>query len=352
MHLTSQIPLATPVWLDCDPGNDDAYAILLTACHPSFNLVGISTVHGNVLLAKTTHNALALLDVLNFSQDDIKVYAGESVPLAIEPLHAEDVHGSSGMGGATLPEHPSVKLSEDMSYLDAMKHAVDSYPNEICIICTGALTNLAMLLDKYPDITSKVKLVSIMGGAINIGNITPYSEFNIRIDPHAAKRVFAEPTLANKVLLVPLNITHTVLALEPIRTAIYNPDGENKSPLRRLFHRIISFYSATYLKKYNNNAGPPVHDPLAAFLTLPMIAQGKPQFAEFVRSCDLHYLQRELEVTTEGEHIGRTSIASANMDPLRVEKGGVYIALHINSEMFWSFMLRALELADEQVNAS
>lgn len=337
-----------PLWLDCDPGNDDAFAILLAAFCPYFNLVGISTVHGNVLLEKTSHNAAALLDVLGFRQDEIKVYAGSDRPLVVKPIHAEHIHGSSGIGGVTLPGRPRIKISNDKEYLTAMRDAIYEHEHEICVVCTGALTNFAKLIQKFPDVCEKIRYVSIMGGAIKTGNITPYTEFNIHCDPHAAAIVLQELRLANKIILAPLNITHTVLATEEVRKNIYDATTDKNSELRSIFSKILNFYFDVYQTTYNNHIGPPVHDPLAVFLLLAMIAKDTPKLAKFACACNFLYLQRHVQVVLDGEHMGETIIESGNLDPLYKEEGGVYVGLSLNNQFYWSHIFNALELADEQ----
>lgn len=350
MHLLENGP-QVPLWLDCDPGNDDAFAILLAAFSPRFRLVGISTVHGNVLLEKTSHNATALLDVLGFHQNDIPVYAGSARPLKIDPIHAEDIHGVSGISGYDLPQFPSIKLATDKDYLAAMKDAIMDNSGHICVVCTGALTNFANLLEKFPQVGHHIRFVSIMGGAIQSGNITPSSEFNVHCDPHAAALVFSNPLLANKIVLCPLNITHTVLATDEVMTCIYNENGTNNSEVRRMYSQILNSYAHVYRRKYGNYVGPPVHDPLAVFLVLAMVARDTPKLAKFAAACDFHYLQRKLQVVLEGENAGETIIESGNLDPLLEEKGGVYVGFGVNAQFFWAHVFQALEMADARLTS-
>lgn len=349
MHLLQPFPdIKIPIWLDCDPGNDDAFAILLAAFCPSFHLVGVSTVHGNVLLEKTSHNAASLLDVLEFRQDEIPIYAGSYRPLVVDPIHAEYIHGESGIGGFNMPKNPRIKVSKT-GYLEAMRDAIEHNEGKICIVCTGALTNFAKLIQTYPEVCSKIRYVSIMGGAIHTGNITPYTEFNFHCDPHAASIVLEAPQLTNKIILCPLNLTHKVLANQEVRRDIYDENSSNNSSIRRIFSRILSFYSDAYRKKYNNHIGPPIHDPLAVFSVLAMVAMETPRLAKFATACDFHYLQRRLHVDLE-KHLGETIIENGNLDPLYKEEGGVYIALSINCPFYWTHIFHALELAEEQVN--
>lgn len=334
-----------PLWLDCDPGNDDAFAILLACFSPYIDLLGISTVFGNVLLVKTSHNALAILDVLKFKQDEIKVYTGSSKPLVIDPVNAEEVHGENGIGGATLPEEPKIQASTDYDYLEAMKAAIMSHTSKVSIVCTGALTNFAKLVQKYPEVCERIRYVSIMGGAIHAGNISPYAEFNIFCDPHAAAVIMDEPRLQNKIILTPLNITHTVLASPKVRNAIR---GCEPSIIRETFTGILDFYFDYYHKYYPNAVGPPVHDPVAVFSLLAKVAQEEPQMESLATSCDYHFLQRRVKVVTSGNNVGETIIQGGDMDPMKKEDG-VFIGMSINAPFFWENMIDAFRVADAQV---
>lgn len=323
-----------PIWLDCDPGTDDAYAILLAACHPAFNLVGVSTVHGNAPLSATSENAAALLQLLNFNQGDIEVYAGCDKPMHIAPKHALDVHGSLGIGDIKLPK---LSIPVKSGYLEAIKNAVEKH--NLVVVCTGALTNFANFVMKYPDLLPRIRAVSIMGGAIQCGNMTKYAEFNIGCDPHAAEIVIGCKALQSKTVLCPLNFTHTVIATEEIRKELLG-DG---SPLRTTFHNILTFYYGSYLRKYSHALGPPVHDPLAVFAALALCAGREEQASRY----NFTYLKRKVHVVTSGARIGETVIENGNLDPL-AEEEGIYIAQGINTELFWEFVRKAMAVASQR----
>lgn len=348
-NLDNKAP-TVPVWLDCDPGNDDAFAILLAAVHPRFRLLGISTVHGNASLNRTTINALALLELLGLKQDEVKVYAGAEKPLEVAAKHAPDIHGASGLG-VDLPE-PTLKASEDKGYLEAMRDAILENKNTICLVVTGAMTNYSQLIEKYPEVKQYIRFVSIMGGSVSCGNVTPHAEFNMYCDPHASVKVMEDPELAAKTVLSTLNITHTVLATDRIRKLIYNVDGPNNSKIRQCFSELIDFYAGSYKERFPHSRGPAVHDPLAMFLVLPMVAKGTEEYSDFYDACDFNFYRRKTKVVLDGERRGETVVINGNVDPLRQEDDGVYFGHSLNMHLFWHYMLSALDFADKKAAAN
>lgn len=171
------------VILDCDPGHDDAFGILLALQH--LDVLGITTIGGNCTLENVTRNALKVLEVLE--RPDVPVYAGHAVPLVAPLVTAPQFHGKTGMDGPVLPE-PKIKAQNE--------HAVDfivdtvMHTDDVTIIATGPLTNIASALNREPRIAERIKEISIMGGSVTFGNWTPVAEFNIFVDPEAAYKVF------------------------------------------------------------------------------------------------------------------------------------------------------------------
>jgi len=171
------------VILDCDPGHDDAFAIMLAV--QNLDVLGITTIGGNCTLENVTKNALKILEVLD--RTDISVYKGHSCPLVMPLVTAPQFHGETGLDGPILPE-PMIKAQE--------KHAVDFIidtvmnTEDVTLIATGPLTNIAAAINKAPQIVKRIKELSIMGGSVTFGNWTPAAEFNIYVDPEAAYRVF------------------------------------------------------------------------------------------------------------------------------------------------------------------
>ncbi|HNY83801.1 MAG TPA: nucleoside hydrolase [Anaerolineaceae bacterium] len=174
-----------PVIIDCDPGVDDAVAILLANKLPEFNILAITTVAGNVSLERTTYNALGLAEFIGL---DVPVYRGAAGPMFRERVDAAEVHGNDGMAGIDLAH--SRKEVEGVIAWDAIyQHAV-AWKGELELIAIGPLTNLGMAFIKYPDLPKLLKRIVIMGGSTNEGNASPAAEFNIYADPEAADIVF------------------------------------------------------------------------------------------------------------------------------------------------------------------
>ncbi|NLA82648.1 MAG: nucleoside hydrolase [Clostridiaceae bacterium] len=174
-----------PVWFDCDTGVDDAHALLLLHQLSCFDLVGVSTVAGNVTLDMTTPNTLAVLELAG---SQAPVYEGAARPLIRDQITAPEVHGKNGLGGVVLP--PARKQIQELTAWDGLYQAALRHKGELVLIAVGPLTNIGLALTKYKDLASLIKRVVIMGGAASGGNTSPAAEFNILVDPEAADMVF------------------------------------------------------------------------------------------------------------------------------------------------------------------
>jgi inosine-uridine nucleoside N-ribohydrolase len=239
-----------PLIIDCDPGTDDIAALMLAKNMSRFDIKAVTTVSGNVPLEYTTRNALRLLSFLNW---DIPVGSGAAKPLTRKAVTAEDIHGKTGMAGLELPE--TAKAADDRPAWDLIYDMAEQYPGELEIVAIGPLTNIAIALAKYPELVKLVRRIVIMGGGILAGNTTPAAEFNILVDPEAAKRVF---TSGIPFWLCPLDVTHEAFVtpkdLEDIRAL-----GSEQA---RFFAEITS--RALELNKvYTKGRGVALHDPLA-----------------------------------------------------------------------------------------
>ena len=247
--------------LDCDPGQDDAVALALAmAAKDEIDLLGVTTVAGNVPLNLTQRNARIMCDICH--RTDIKVYAGAEKPMAQPLVTAEHVHGKSGLDGIVIYE-PTTPLEE--------KHAVDfiietclaADNNSIFLVPTGPLTNIGLAIERAPAILSKIKEIILMGGALREGgNITTSAEFNIYVDPEAAQIVLR---CGRPIVMMSLDVTHQVLTTRKRVDAIRNLESTVGEPIASL----IEFYERYDEEKYHLD-GAPLHDPCTiAYLIKP-----------------------------------------------------------------------------------
>jgi inosine-uridine nucleoside N-ribohydrolase len=257
--MTTSFSGAPPrIILDCDPGHDDAVAIV-AAAH-SAELLGITTVAGNAPLSRTTHNALIIRDLLAI---DVPVHAGADRPLVLPPVSGPDIHGRSGLDGADLPE-PTTPLDGH----DAIAFIVDTCrsTDDVWLVPTGPQTNIALALRAAPDLAGRIAGISFMGGG-SYGNRTAAAEYNIWADPHAAAIVIDSGT---RLVMAGLDVTHRFQATPERIDAVERVGGTLASALADLFR----FFSASYLRRHDDGAlrGAAVHDPLAVLaLTHPRL---------------------------------------------------------------------------------
>ncbi len=253
------------VILDCDPGHDDAVAILLAAGSPSVELLGLSTVGGNHTIDKVTRNAQIVATLAGLS--DVPVYRGATRPLVAEVVTAEDIHGDSGMdvSGFELPS-PTVEVEGE----HAVKWIVDTLmreePGTVTLVPTGPLTNIALAARMEPRIVSRVKEVVLMGGAYGTGNYSASAEFNIAVDPEAAAIVFGESW---PVVMVGLDLTHQALATPEVEARFAALGTEVGDFVVALFDAFRTNY-----KDAQGFDNPPVHDPCAvAYVIDPTVVE-------------------------------------------------------------------------------
>lgn len=194
----------TPLIIDCDPGVDDAIALMLALRSPELSIQGITVVAGNVPLPLTQRNARQICDLM--ARQDIPVYAGCPRPMLRSLVTAEEVHGKTGLDGATLPP-PRLSLQADHAVAYLIK-TLRAAATPVTLATLGPLTNLAIAIIQAPDILENIQQIVAMGGGITQGNITPVAEFNIYVDPHAAQVVFDASV---PITLISLDVTHQVL---------------------------------------------------------------------------------------------------------------------------------------------
>ena len=253
--------------IDTDPGQDDAVAILLALASPDcINVLGITAVAGNVPLDLTVKNARIICELAK--KTSMPIYSGCSKPLKRALVTAEHVHGKTGLDGITLPE-PSMPIQE-LHAVDFIIDTIKNNPSDSITLCAlGPLTNVAMALLKEPNIAKRVKQIILMGGAyFEVGNITPAAEFNIFVDPEAAKIVFNSGV---KITVLPLDVTHKALISEERITAF----KEINSPVGDAVAKWTNFFERFDKEKYGSK-GAPLHDPcVIAYLIEPNIFDGR-----------------------------------------------------------------------------
>ncbi|KAL2142334.1 hypothetical protein VTI28DRAFT_1343 [Corynascus sepedonium] len=382
-----------PVWLDCDPGHDDTFAILLAAYHPAIRILGVSTVFGNASLEKTTRNAMSILTAIG-KASEIPVYVGASHALHRPPMHAPtDIHGETGLDGTDLLPPPAAAARTTPPAIDAAYAALKATPpGTAWVVATGAFTNAAALFLKYPDLAGHVKGLSLMGGALGggftpavlgevdgvprVGNWTQFAEFNVLADPEAAAAIFTNRELAAKTTLIPLDVTHLVLTTEGVRdlllygreevekgeTPLERAESDRKkgkTKLRTMLVELLMFFAKTYKDVFGITEGPPLHDPLAVAAVLTGVGDlheipfcdcdpaGEPGLAQRERY--------EVSVVTEGTYEdaragARTGQITAKLLPPGEE--GVRIPRSLDIPLFWKVLEECVQRADAAVAAA
>jgi purine nucleosidase len=256
---------AQPIIIDCDPGQDDAIALLMAfASHEELNILGVTTVHGNVELHWTQRNARLICDLAG--ADDIRVFAGCSRPMIVAPRTGSDSHGNTGLDGVDWPEvrHPLERDHAVDFMVDTLLAAED---NSVIVVALGPLTNVAMAIIKDPRILPKIKELNIMGAwRLGAPKPTPAADFNTLIDPHAAHVVYS---CGRPIVLVNMDATAQALTTQPRMAAIAGIGPR----VGKRAHDLIAFYDGRRANKYKEGApGGALHDPCnIAYLLKPSL---------------------------------------------------------------------------------
>jgi len=299
--------------LDCDPGHDDALAILLALARPELRLLGITTVGGNATLGNTTRNALSVLTLLG--RTDVPVAAGAAAPLTRRLETAPHVHGNSGLEGADLPAPAAAPLDEDA--VEFMARTIAASDQAVTLVPTGPLTNIALFRRRYPDLFARVAEVVFMGGSLGEGNITPFAEFNIWVDPEAAAEVFAG---GQPVSMMGLDVTHQ---------ALFSLDDTDRlehlgSRTATAFAGLLRFFARFHQEKYGWD-GAPIHDAVAVAHLLP----------DGMVTTQRH----SISVSTTDETRGQTSGI-----PVAAGEDGVDVGMAIDRRRFVDMLIDAVAL--------
>jgi inosine-uridine nucleoside N-ribohydrolase len=265
-----------PVILDVDPGHDDAVALMLACGHPDLDLLAVTTVAGNVPIEKTTRNTLRMLSLVGCT--DVPVGVGASKPLE-RPLHtAEDIHGESGLDGPE--EIPEADFGPDERGAVALiSDTLRTSPEPVTIVPVGPLTNIATFLREHPDKKDRIAQISLMGGSMGHGNTTPAAEFNIYVDPEAAREVFESGL---PITMSGLDITHQADA---------GPDERERlratGRVGGIVAGFLDYFAATYESVFSFDA-PPLHDPVAVAAVLePGLLKTRPMRVDIECGSDL-----------------------------------------------------------------
>ncbi|SHH78777.1 nucleoside hydrolase [Marivita hallyeonensis] len=258
---------ARKIIIDTDPGQDDAVAILLALASPEeIEVLGITAVAGNVPLPLTEKNARIVCELAG--KPETRVFAGCDTPIARKLVTAEHVHGKTGLDGPELPD-PTMPLQAQHG-VDFIIDTLRSEPSGTVTLCPlGPLTNIAVALQRAPDIAGRIQDIVLMGGAyFEVGNITPAAEFNIYVDPQAADIVFKSGA---PITVMPLDVTHKALVTKP-RNDAFRAIG---SPVGVAVAEMTDFFERFDKEKYGS-AGAPLHDPcVTAYLINPDLFTGR-----------------------------------------------------------------------------
>ena len=244
----STVSARTPIILDCDPGHDDAIALLLALASPEVELLGVTTVHGNQTLEKTTENALRVLDLVD--RPDVAVAAGADRPLRRELTVASHVHGDSGLDGPMLPPAAREALGEHA--VDFMERTIVESDVPVTLVSTGPLTNVALLLERTGG--ENVDRIVLMGGAVAEGNMTPAAEFNIWADPEAAQAVFHAGI---DTTMIGLDVTHRAVTTPAVQERL-----RATGTVGAFAADLIDFFAVYHRETYGWD-GAPIHDAVA-----------------------------------------------------------------------------------------
>jgi purine nucleosidase/pyrimidine-specific ribonucleoside hydrolase len=305
-----------PLILDCDPGHDDALAMILAAHNPSLKLLGITTVSGNGGIAKVTLNARRVATLAGINVP-IAEGAGKAILGAIEEAH--DIHGESALDGAELPQ-PKIELS-DLHAVDLIAKLISEHPEPVTLVATGPLTNIALFLKMYPQLKNQVSEIVFMGGSASRGNRTPYAEFNIWMDPEAADVVLRSGL---PLTMCGLDVTHQALVTKPIFAQL---EGM-KTELSNTIIGLLKFFAKTYDEVFEM-PDPPLHDPVAIALLIDR---------SVVKS---RFVNVQVELSGPLTR-GATVVDIYNR---LGEEVNCNVALELDFEKFWNLMLDAIRAA-------
>lgn len=304
-----------PIIIDCDPGHDDAIAIVLALASPELEVKAITSSAGNQTPDKTLHNVLRMLTLAD--RTDIPVAGGAAKPLMRDLIIADNVHGESGLDGPKLPE-PTF-APQDCTAVELMAKILRESETPVTLVATGPQTNVALLLNGYPQLHSKIDRIVIMGGSMSLGNWTPAAEFNIYVDPEAAGIVFQS---AIPVVMAGLDVTH--------KAQIHEADIERfraiGNPVSTVVAELLDFFLRYHKDEKWGFTGAPLHDPCTiAWLLKPEI---------------FTTLERWVGVETQGEYTQGMTVVDYYF--LTGNKPNAQVMVDIDREAFVNLLAERL----------
>lgn len=308
------------ILIDCDPGHDDALAIITALASSKLNVLGISTIGGNQTLEKVTKNAK---NILNFLDVKIPLAMGEDRPLVKKLQTGEEGHGDSGMDGPYFSEN-NYPIEKERGVLFLWKKIMAS-EEKVTIVALGPLTNIALLLRTFPEVKEKIECISLMGGGIDRGNCTPLAEFNIYVDPEAAEIVFQSGV---KIIMSGLDVTEraeiTVAEIDSLK---------NKGKASNLVYELLKFYNISGRKFGFIDS--PLHDLCAvAYLINSEIFEGDNYNVNVItddgKARGLTYIDKRLSASKENRN--------------------TFVLSNVNRSEFIKILMEALEFWDKKLN--
>lgn len=305
--------MARKIILDCDPGHDDAIAILLAYADPRIDLLAVTTVAGNQTLEKVTLNARRVMTVAGIRE--VPVAAGADRPLVRDPIAAPRIHGETGLDGPRFGP-PEVEVDP--------RHAVDLIvetvlaEEDVTLVSTGPLTNIALALRREPRILPRIREVVLMGGAFGMGNATPAAEFNVYADPEAADVVFRSGV---PLTMVGLDVTHQARATTDVIKRI----EAIGTPVARMSVDLLVFFARAYERMFGFGA-PPLHDPCAV--------------ARVIDPDLVTCAQANVVVETRGEWTYGATVC--DLHGVTGRPVNALVATELDVEGFWDLVIEAL----------
>ena len=306
--------MAIPVLLDCDPGHDDAFAIMLAAASPAIDLLGITTVAGNQTLPKTTLNARRVCTVAGITS--VPIAAGRAQPLHGQLRAAADIHGETGLDGPAFGE-PAVPV-EPAGAVEFMRQVILGADQRVTLVATGPLTNVAALLLAHPDLAARLQQIVVMGGSADRGNVTPYAEFNVYVDPEAADIVMRSGL---PVTMCGLNVTHQALATPDVLARIAALDA----PLARICVDLLTFFAGSYRRVFGF-AAPPLHDPVAV--------------ARVIDPAIVTRVQANVAIELAGTHTRGATVV--DLHQVTGHPPNAQVAVGLNTSRFWDLIVATI----------